>query len=108
VSRRGLAADFPHPVWLSEEAILTTYRVPMEYAKIKDTYSPLVNRVNQVIRHRAVYPSQPLPKPLSILTKYTATPKKLLDESKEAIEAIMKAGDVKKGEILIQNIAISS
>jgi ATP-dependent DNA helicase 2 subunit 2 len=106
VSLRCLAADFPHSLWLVK-TILTTYRVPTEYAKIKDTYSPLVNRVNQVIRHRAVYPTEPLPKPLSILTKYTATPEKLLEESKEAIEALVKAGDVKKGKTPIETRMIT-
>lgn len=70
--------------------------VPSEYAKMEETYSPLVNRINQVIRHRAVYPDSPLPKPYSVLTKYLEPPSKLVSRSDKAIQSLINAADVKK------------
>ena len=64
---------------------------------MNETYSPLVSRVNQVVRHRAIYPDDPLPEPYDLLTKYMEPPEKLLTESQKALQAIIKAADVKKG-----------
>lgn len=71
---------------------------PTEYAKIEDTYSPLLHRVNQIIRWRATHsdPTLPLPDPPQILTRFSAPPSDLLQEVQTQLEALKKAADVKK------------
>src|ERR1700760_3035933 len=76
-------------------ASLTYSSIPTEYGKMDETYSPLVSRVNQVVRHRAIYPDDPLPEPYDLLTKYMEPPEKLLAESQKALQATIKAADVK-------------
>lgn len=71
---------------------------PTEYAKIEDTYSPLLHRVNQMIRWRATHtdPALPLPDPPQILTKFSAPPSDLLERTENQLEALKRAADVKK------------
>jgi ATP-dependent DNA helicase 2 subunit 2 len=33
---------------------------PDEYMQIEDTYSPIIHRINQAIRHRAIYGNEPI------------------------------------------------
>ncbi|PVI02902.1 ATP-dependent DNA helicase II subunit 2 [Periconia macrospinosa] len=71
---------------------------PAEYAKMEDAYSPLLHRVNQMIRWRATHadPSLPLPDPSPILTKYANPPAELIQRTKDQLAALKKAADVKK------------
>lgn len=71
---------------------------PTEYAKIEDTYSPLLHRVNQIIRWRATHsdPTLPLPEPPQVLTRFSAPPSELLEQTESQLEALKKAADVKK------------
>ncbi|KAF2249509.1 SPOC domain-like protein [Trematosphaeria pertusa] len=71
---------------------------PMEYARLEDTYSPLLHRVNHIIRWRATHPDPtlPLPGPPQILTKYSVPPPELLLQTEQQIIALEKAADVKK------------
>lgn len=71
---------------------------PAEYAKLEDTYSPILHRVNQVIRWRVVNtdPTLPLPGPPEILTKYANPPAELLSQASTELSALIKASDVKK------------
>ena len=71
---------------------------PMEYAKIEDSYSPLLHRVNQIIRWRATHPDPnlPLPDPPQILTRFSAPPADLLQQAEKQLAALTKAADVKK------------
>lgn len=71
---------------------------PTEYAKIEDTYSPLLHRVNQIIRWRATHPDPtlPLPDPPQILTRFSAPPPDLLQQAESQLETLKKAADVKK------------
>jgi len=69
---------------------------PAEYAPIDETFSPILHRVNQVIRHRAVYPASDLPPIPDSLTKYSHPPSDLADAAKPHIDAILKAADMKK------------
>ncbi|KAF2798118.1 ATP-dependent DNA helicase II [Melanomma pulvis-pyrius CBS 109.77] len=68
-----------------------------EYMKPEDTYSPLLHRINHVIRWRAtnnIYTT--LPDPPQILTKYSAPPAELLKSTERELDALKAAADVKK------------
>ncbi|KAF2686188.1 ATP-dependent DNA helicase-like protein II [Lentithecium fluviatile CBS 122367] len=71
---------------------------PAEYAPIEDTYSPLLHRVNQIIRWRATHsdPTLPLPNPPQILTRFSAPPSELLQQTESQLTALKTAADVKK------------
>lgn len=69
-----------------------------EYAKIEDTYAPLVHRINHVIRWRATHPNPALaiPDPPEILMKYSVPPPELEAKARKALETLKQAADVKK------------
>ncbi|WPG98426.1 Hypothetical protein R9X50_00121600 [Acrodontium crateriforme] len=69
---------------------------PTEYMAMDETYSPLLHRINQVIKHRAVHPNSEPPPPYEILTRYSQPPAELIQQSKSALEKAIKAADVKK------------
>ncbi|KAF2264937.1 SPOC domain-like protein [Lojkania enalia] len=70
---------------------------PAEYMKFEDTYSPLLHRINHIIRWRATNPrASELPAPPQILTKYSAPPSDLVAGAEHQLAALKKAGDVKK------------
>ncbi|PSN67954.1 ATP-dependent DNA helicase-like protein II [Corynespora cassiicola Philippines] len=71
---------------------------PTEYAKFQDTYSPLLHRINHVIRWRATHtdPSLPIPPPPAILTKYSAPPEELIASAQSQLDQLKKAADVKQ------------
>jgi ATP-dependent DNA helicase 2 subunit 2 len=67
-----------------------------EYAAPHQTYSPVIHRIQQAIRQRAIYPLDELPPPLDVTVKYTTPPKALIKQSQLALNAVIKAADVKK------------
>lgn len=70
---------------------------PTEYMKFEDTYSPLLHRINQVIKWRAVNEVyENIPDPPQILTKYSAPPPDLIAKIERQLNALKAAGDVKK------------
>ncbi|KKY28243.1 putative ku family dna [Diplodia seriata] len=69
---------------------------PVEYAPIEDTFSPVLHRVLQAIRWRAVHPTDELPPPAEVLTKYMNAPEELLKQAQPFLDAMIKAGDVKR------------
>jgi ATP-dependent DNA helicase 2 subunit 2 len=69
---------------------------PKEYASIRETYSPILHRVSQVVRHRAVHPTAPAPPPYRILVEYSQPPEELVKASEPALAAVIKAAGVKK------------
>lgn len=69
---------------------------PAEYMPIDDTFSPVLHRVNQVIRQRAVYPDKDLPPIPEILTKYSKPPEELAEKVKPVIQNILEIADIKK------------
>jgi hypothetical protein len=70
---------------------------PSEYAPVEETFSPILHRINQVVKHRAIYPFDPLPPPHAILTKYAHPPKSVLDGSKPHLENLINACNIKRG-----------
>ncbi len=52
-----------------------------EYMPVVDRYSPMVHRINQIIRQRAMYPEEPIGPPSDFLTKWSIPPADLVKES---------------------------
>jgi ATP-dependent DNA helicase 2 subunit 2 len=70
---------------------------PTEYMKFEDTFSPIMHRINQIIRWRATTNAyEKLPDPPQILTKYSAPPADLITQAERQLDALKKAGDVKR------------
>ncbi|KAH0537790.1 hypothetical protein FGG08_005472 [Glutinoglossum americanum] len=69
---------------------------PVEYMQMDETYSPLLHRIDQVVRWRAVHPSEPIPLPYEILTKFAQPPQELLNLAKKNLDSLIAAADVKK------------
>jgi ATP-dependent DNA helicase 2 subunit 2 len=67
-----------------------------EYAAMEDTYSPKMNRIMQAIKFRAVNATDEVPEPLEILTRYSTPPSELLHRAENALDDLIRAGDVKK------------
>lgn len=62
-----------------------------------DTFSPVLHRIDQAVRWRAVHPTEPVPPPYDILTRYSNPPEGLVSQSKRQLEMLEAAADVKKG-----------
>ncbi len=69
---------------------------PAEYMNMTDTYSPVLHRIDQAVRWRAVHPTEPVPPPYSILTRYYSPPEELVAGAKRKLEKLIAAADVKK------------
>ena len=72
---------------------------PAEYMSLDETYSPVLHRIDQAIRWRAVHPNEPIPPPSEILTRYSRPPEPLVAEAKSYLERSIAAADVKKGTV---------
>ncbi|KAK0722931.1 SPOC like C-terminal domain-containing protein [Lasiosphaeria miniovina] len=68
---------------------------PAEYAPIDELYNPVLHRVNQAIKARAVHPDEPLAPPADILLRFQYPPEKLVKEAKFEIESLIEAAEVK-------------
>ncbi|QSZ30883.1 hypothetical protein DSL72_000441 [Monilinia vaccinii-corymbosi] len=69
---------------------------PAEYMAIEDTFSPVLHRISQAIRRRAVKPDEGIPPPPDVLTKWSHPPSGLVEKSMTKLETLIKASDVKK------------
>ncbi|KAI4087583.1 MAG: hypothetical protein LQ339_008871 [Xanthoria mediterranea] len=69
---------------------------PSEYMPMTDTFSPVLHRIDQAVRWRAVHPTEPVPPPHEILVRYSNPPEELVNRSKKRLEKLMAAADVKK------------
>lgn len=72
--------------------------------QMTDTVSPVLHRIDQAVRWRAVHPTEPVPPPYDILTKYSKVPEELYSTSKPHLNKLIAAADVKKGT-LIQSLS---
>lgn len=70
---------------------------PSEYMPIEDTYSPILHRINQAIRRRAVRPDEPVQPPADILIKYSHPPEELVKNSEIQLSNLIAAANIKKG-----------
>ncbi|OTB17870.1 hypothetical protein K445DRAFT_315609 [Daldinia sp. EC12] len=68
----------------------------MEYAPVEDVFCPSIHRINQVVRHRAIYADQPLPPVAPILLKYSNPPEDLMIKAKSKLEDLIAEASVKK------------
>ncbi|KAL8822733.1 MAG: hypothetical protein Q9191_006537 [Dirinaria sp. TL-2023a] len=69
---------------------------PCEYMAPMDTYSPVLHRIDQAVRFRAVHPSEPIPPPYEILTRYSKPPDELIDRAQRQLDKLIAAAHVKK------------
>ncbi|KFY20733.1 hypothetical protein V491_03475 [Pseudogymnoascus sp. VKM F-3775] len=69
---------------------------PVEYMAIEDTYSPVLHRINQAIRRRAVQPDEPVQPPPEVLMKYSKPPADLVKASAGQLETLIQVAEVKK------------
>ena len=65
-----------------------------------ETYSPILHRIDQAVRWRAVHPDEPVPPVYEILTRYSKPPEQLVAKAKRQLEKLVVAADVKRGRIL--------
>ncbi|KAL8929754.1 MAG: hypothetical protein Q9172_000311 [Xanthocarpia lactea] len=69
---------------------------PSEYMPMTETFSPVLHRIDQAVRWRAVHPTEPVPPPYEILVRYSNPPEVLVNQSKRRLEKLIAAADVKK------------
>ncbi|KAM7197748.1 ATP-dependent DNA helicase [Rhypophila sp. PSN 637] len=69
---------------------------PSEYAPIEELYNPVIHRVNQAIRSRAVDPDGAIEPPAGILLRFSNPPEKLVEKAKPEIESLIEAAEIKK------------
>lgn len=69
---------------------------PIEYMMIEDTYSPVLHRINQAIRRRAVQPNEPVQPPSEILIKYSHPPDELIKAGQKQLKTLVDAAGIKK------------
>jgi len=62
-----------------------------------DSYSPLLHRIEQAVRWRAIHPNEPLPPPSEKLTRLSRPPEELQSRAKKYLDRVMATADVKKG-----------
>lgn len=65
--------------------------------RIEDTYSPVLHRINQAIKRRAVRPEEPVQPPADILIKYSHPPEDLVKKSEKKLSKLIAAANIKKG-----------
>ncbi|TRX94515.1 hypothetical protein FHL15_004670 [Xylaria flabelliformis] len=61
-----------------------------------DDEGPALHRINQVVRHRATYPNEPIPPVAAILLKYANPPEDLVARAKSDLEDLIDKASVKK------------
>ena len=64
-----------------------------------DTYSPVLHRINQAVRWRAVHPRDNVPPPAEILMRFSNPPEKLIADNKAKLDSLIAAADVKLGKV---------
>ncbi|KAJ5601385.1 hypothetical protein N7510_010919 [Penicillium lagena] len=63
---------------------------------IEDSYSPLLHRIESAVRHRAVYPKDPVLDPSDRLTKFAEPAEEMVNKSQPYLKKLMTIADVKK------------
>ncbi|PWY96580.1 ATP-dependent DNA helicase II subunit 2 [Aspergillus sclerotioniger CBS 115572] len=69
---------------------------PTESLPIEDSFSPVLHRIDSAVRHRAIYPLDPISPPAGILTKFSHPPEELVEKSKKYLDKLIAVSDVKK------------
>lgn len=84
--------------WVRICLLTTTSSDAAEYAPLDDLYSPIIHRVNQAIRARAVDDQGTIDEVPLVLIKYSRPPDELLKKAHKGIDALIKAADVKRSK----------
>lgn len=63
---------------------------------IEETFSPVVHRVEDAIKYRAIHEDEAIPPISDVLIRPSKPPQDQLDASKELLQELIKAADVKK------------
>lgn len=69
---------------------------PFDYAPIDETFNPKLHRIQQVVKHRAVFPDADPPPPFPIIAKFSHPPEELQKRAKTALDRVIELGQVKK------------
>ena len=69
---------------------------PTEFMQLTDTFSPVLHRIDQAVRWRAVHSEEPIPSPYEILTRYSKPPNEIIERSKGTLAALIEEADVKQ------------
>jgi ATP-dependent DNA helicase 2 subunit 2 len=85
------------PDFRGSRHLLTAISKPTEYMPIEDTYSPVLHRINQAIKRRAVRPEEPVQPPADILIRYSHSPEELVEKSEAKLSKLVAAANIKKG-----------
>ena len=70
---------------------------PMEYARMEVSFTPVMHRLNQAVRHRAVYSEKSMAPVPEALIKYSNPPTKLLEKAEPSLNRLKEVADVKRG-----------
>lgn len=73
-------------------------REPINTISMDDSFSPLLHRIEQAVRWRAIRPNDPLPPPSEKLTQLSKPPSELRIGAQKYLDRIIAAADVKKGD----------
>ena len=66
----------------------------------EETFSPAIHRLNQAIRHRAMYPDDAvIEDPAKVLTQWEHPPVELVSQSAKKLEKLVKVAAVKQGNL---------
>ncbi|KAI2200552.1 ATP-dependent DNA helicase yku80 [Ophidiomyces ophidiicola] len=69
---------------------------PDESMAMEDCFSPLLHRIDQAIRWRAIHPTEPLPVLPKVLQKLSKPANSILEKSKDSLDDLIVASAVKK------------
>jgi ATP-dependent DNA helicase 2 subunit 2 len=69
----------------------------IEFMPIDDTYNPHIHRTQQAIRRRATKPEAPVGPPPAVLMRFAMPPSELVADSRDRLDKLIAASDVKKG-----------
>ena len=67
-----------------------------EYMQLDEAFSPILHRLDQAVRWRAVHPQEPVPPPYEILTSYMHPPEKAVERSEHHLKKLVDSAEVKK------------
>jgi ATP-dependent DNA helicase 2 subunit 2 len=68
---------------------------------MEDSFSPLLHRLDQAVRWRAIHPTEPIPPIPEVLQKQSKPPEDLQTGSERRLKRLIAAADVKKGTYTI-------
>lgn len=87
--------------------MLTHFSAPMEFMSIEDSFSPVLHRIHQSVKRRAVRPDEPVQAPADVLIQYSKPPDDLLELSHSELKEVIDAADIKKGAPLFELLILS-